>query len=461
MHESRQVVEPSIQEIHFAFYRFGFYKKLLDDPAMVLARRLIGAFAESSRAMEELIADYMELLAIVVTYGEQRREPVVGDAWQNYILDQLLSDENGFTEKAQYGQQAMGSSMQAAAAQELRAWQQLVHCSAGFWRRQAEAIYGGPLPEWSTVQPILAADRQGAHGDGTAQDPASARQAIKQQLLGSMDWALELPAVIAYHQQYGIGPFARFLAFRWEGKLVGIDYPDPTRLEQLVSYERQRQDVVENTARMIRGYRTNNLLLYGDRGTGKSSTVKSLIHRFGTQGLRLIEVPKSRLGDFPQLIAMLKDRPQKFIIFVDDLSFEEGEDSYKDLKAVLDGGVAARPANVAIYATSNRRHLIKETFADRQQIVQDGEIHPGDTYQEKMSLADRFGITITFLMPNQETYLKIVEILARQSGIAIAREQLHQLALQWAIRHNGRSGRTARQFIDQLIAETGTVRSEG
>jgi uncharacterized protein len=193
------------------------------------------------------------------------------------------------------------------------------------------------------------------------------------------------------------------------------------------------------------------VLLYGSRGTGKSSLIKALLPEFGDQGLRLIEVPKQELIELPQILEQLRGLPQKFIVFVDDLSFEADEAAFKSLKVVLEGGVVNRPKNIAVYATSNRRHLIREFFADRPRPQDNDEVHQWDTVQEKLSFGDRFGLTLTFQPADQDTYLYIVHHLA--TDILIDPADLDFRALQWATQQNGRSGRTARQFVDFLRAE--------
>ncbi len=282
--------------------------------------------------------------------------------------------------------------------------------------------------------------------------------------------------LVTHYSMHGSGHFARARAFVWRGPtgndhLSGFDpvlVHDPVRAHDLVGTVDARALLRRNTANLLRGRPANNVLLYGDRGTGKSSSVKSLLQEPDTAAwgeapdagpvpwglLRLIDVPKARLGDFPTLITCLRGRPERFILFVDDLSFEDGETQYKDLKAVLDGGVTARPGNVVVYATSNRRHLIREQFSDRPDPL-NTDVHGQDTVQEKLSFADRFGLTLTFLSPNQEDYLAIATHLAQLRGLAIAIPDLRRRAIAWAAWHNGRSGRTARQFIDDLTAELG------
>jgi predicted AAA+ superfamily ATPase len=224
-------------------------------------------------------------------------------------------------------------------------------------------------------------------------------------------------------------------------------------LKELVCCDWQRDALVKNTEFLLAGYPALHVLLYGSRGSGKSSLVKSLLNEFGSRNLRLIEVSKFDLQDLPLIVEKLRGVPQKFIIFVDDLSFEEDDDAFKSLKVVLEGNVTARPQNVVVYATSNRRHLIREFFDDRPRPREGDEVHAWDTVQEKLSFSDRFGLTLTFEPADQNTYLTIVRHLAEGAGIKLAVEDLEHRAKEWATRRNGRSGRTARQFVDFLKAD--------
>ncbi len=273
-----------------------------------------------------------------------------------------------------------------------------------------------------------------------------------------VNWGVRELAHHFYHN--GSGMFGIFKGFRWEhidghGRLKGIISVDPVTLDQLVGYEEQKARLIENTEQLLKGYRANNVLLYGDKGTGKSSLVKALVHRYAGRGLRIVEVPKDCLRDYYRILEQLEGRKQKFILFVDDLSFEENEVEYKHIKALLEGGLKVRPANVVVYATSNRRHLVREFHRDRSGAYsgQEDEISPIDSMQEKLSLSDRFGITLTFIAPNQKTYLEMVERLADRRGISLDAHALREEALRWEKRYNGRSGRTARQFIDYLEAK--------
>lgn len=245
--------------------------------------------------------------------------------------------------------------------------------------------------------------------------------------------------------EYGCGIFAKYKAFAFNGKdIIPIDSYDTVRLSDLKNYEVQRRQVVENTECFVQGKPAQNVLLYGDRGTGKSSTVKALLNEFSQ--LRMIELSKNDVAGLPKLFALLKDSAKRFIILIDDLTFAENDDRYNALKAALEGSLAARPENILIYATTNRRKIIKETTAERLQ----DEVSPTDAVDESMSLADRFGLFITFGKPDKRVYLDIVKQLAADRGIDIPEEQLFAAAERFSIRRSGRSPRVARQFIDML-----------
>ncbi|WP_338038291.1 ATP-binding protein [Neosynechococcus sphagnicola] len=234
---------------------------------------------------------------------------------------------------------------------------------------------------------------------------------------------------------------------------MGIAHADGSSLDELVGYEAQQQALLKNTEFLLAGYPALHVLLYGSRGSGKSSLIKGLLNHYRDRPLRLIEVAKSDLQDLSAIANRVRDLPQKFILFVDDLSFEADEAAYKALKVVLEGSLTARPQNLVVYATSNRRHLIREFLGDRPRPQEGEEVHAWDTVQEKLSLSDRFGLTLTFIPADQTTYLRMVQHLAAQAEIPLSSPELTDRALQWATRHNGRSGRTARQFIDFLRAD--------
>lgn len=252
-----------------------------------------------------------------------------------------------------------------------------------------------------------------------------------------------------YYRKNGCGMYARYRAFVWRnGSLEPVPYPDPIRLSGLKGYDYQRSLAIDNTVAFLEGLSANNCLLYGDRGTGKSSTVKALLNEYYTEGLRMVEMPKESLGDFPKLVEKIAPLPLKFIVFIDDLSFSQQDDTFAALKAVLEGGVASRPDNTLIYATSNRRHLVRETFSDRM----GDEVHASDTMQESLSLADRFGLAINFTTPDRARFLEIVRALAEERGIEEDMRLIEAGAERWATERGGRSPRCAKQYITVVEA---------
>lgn len=247
----------------------------------------------------------------------------------------------------------------------------------------------------------------------------------------------------------GYGMFARHHVFALEeGHLVPVRYPDPQRLSELPGYEREREKIIANTRALLEGRPANNVLLYGDAGTGKSSSVKAIANEFAPDGLRLIEVKKNQLYQIPALMDELAKNPLKFILFIDDLSFAANDDNFAALKAILEGGVGGRSHNVVVYATSNRRHLVKETMADRS----GDDLHAADTRQEMMSLAARFGLTVTFQQPDKERYDQILLELAKQYNVQMPSDQLFIKGAAFALRAGGRSPRVAKQFVELLAA---------
>ncbi len=269
----------------------------------------------------------------------------------------------------------------------------------------------------------------------------------------------------------GLGPslppdqavFETHWAFRWEkhgaiGKLAPIAHPHMVDLDDLVGIDDAKEILVRNTAQFVSGNPANDVLLWGERGNGKSSCIKGLLARFAPGGLRLVEVRRWDMLSLPALAAMLRGVPLRFVVFCDDLSFGEREDDYRVLKTLLDGGLEQRPGNVLIYATSNRRHLMPEPMSDNTGI---GEIHPEEAVSEKLGLADRFGVRLGFPRFDQERYLAVVDHLAVRLGLPVDREQLHEEALRWALDNGHRSGRVARQFIDDLAGRLRTTRTRG
>ncbi len=261
-----------------------------------------------------------------------------------------------------------------------------------------------------------------------------------------------------FYREYGVGDLGLHKAFRVEhtekgATIVPIRNIAHVYLDDLVGYEIPKQKLTENTEAFVAGRRANNCLLFGDAGTGKSSCVKAIANEYYERGLRIIELYKHQFQDLNAVIAQLKNRNYKFIIYMDDLSFEDFEVEYKYLKALIEGGLEKKPANVLIYATSNRRHLIRENYSDKAD-RRDEDMHAGDTVQEKLSLVYRFGVTIFFGSPDKKQFQQIVKTLAERNGLKVPEEDLFLLANKWELSHGGLSGRTAQQFIDFLLGQT-------
>ena len=262
-------------------------------------------------------------------------------------------------------------------------------------------------------------------------------------------------AMTSFYSRFGVGTIGLHKAFRIVNdgtvKIVPINNIAHVKLDDLVGYESAKQKLVDNTEAFLKGKPANNCLLFGDAGTGKSSSIKAILNRYYEDGLRIIEIYKHQLQELNEVIAQVKKRQYKFIIYMDDLSFEEFEVEYKYLKAVIEGGLEKKPRNVLIYATSNRRHLIKEEFSDRE--GWNGDLHKTDTVQEKLSLVNRFGVTIYFGSPDKKEFNNIVCTLAKRCGLNIDEKELIAQANRWELEHGGLSGRTAQQFIDYLLGK--------
>lgn len=361
-----------------------------------------------------------------------------GLSWQDWLVAQIVCDRNPFSEQLQQKPlSALPDALISAVKQDLAILQTIYHYSPALIAQELQKKAGLSEP------PVV--------WDVANQKPSFLHQAT--------DWTTQIAELANHYRQQGLGIFAQYPAFRWQaGALNGIANPDPIQIEQLLGYEDQKKALIQNTKMFLKGYPALNVLLYGSRGSGKSSLVKGLLAQYHDQGLRLVEVNKSEMRALPQILDLLRDLALKFVIFVDDLSFEEDDEAFKSLKVVLEGSLTAKAKNVIVYATSNRRHLIREFFDDRPRPSQGEEVHAWDTMQEKLSFSDRFGLTLTFEPANQNTFLAIVRGLAQQAGIEIEPANLEFRAKQWATRHNGRSGRTARQFIDFLQGELALIK---
>ena len=333
------------------------------------------------------------------------------DDWSGYLLRCVLEDENGYITRVS-AEGGVPQSLAACLEAELALLEELARITSAAVR--AGMGYSGFLPDWKTA---------------------------------AIDFASAYRERIAGLAKHGWGIFAKHKVFVVEdGALVPVRHPDPQSLVALYGYEAEREKVLANTRALLEGRPANNVLLYGDAGTGKSSTVKAVANELADEGLRLIEVKKNQLYEIADIVERLSGNPLKFIIFIDDLSFSQNDNDFAALKAILEGSVSACGNNIAVYATSNRRHLIKETFSDRE----GDDVHLYDTMQELMSLSARFGLTITFSRPEKELYCDIVQKFADLYEIDLEPDKLRVRAEAFAIRNGGRSPRTAKQFIELM-----------
>lgn len=257
-----------------------------------------------------------------------------------------------------------------------------------------------------------------------------------------------LDRLIKHYRTFGSGILSKYTAFKYDGNLTGVSNTDSITFSDLVGIEYQKQTLIDNTKAFVKGMAANNVLLFGDRGTGKSSSVKALLNMFCDEGLRMIEMPKRCIKDIPKLSKYLSDSPNKYIIFLDDLTFEKHETEYRDLKVAMEGQLQANPDNVLIYATSNRRHLIRENWSDRE----GGEIHVNDHMQETLSLSERFGISLVFSAPTQKEYLNIVSEMLKKHNMEMNGD-IEKQAVVWEMNYGGRSARCAKQFVTSYISK--------
>lgn len=409
-----------------------------DEPIFSTFNYLLWLLFCKPRSSDKIFATYHQLFSHLLERSFSYEGP--GDLWQDFLLTFLLTDENPATRfLEQYPVEEMGGSLKCSLQRDLSIFQALFQLKGSRIQRIVQdmlTIEGISCWDQPTILPPL---RVGPK-----------RDSIREIFFTQENWSQHLPQLSSFFYRKGAGILNQYYAFRWEeGQLEGIGNPDPITLSQLFGYEREKEAVLKNTEKLLQGLPASNVLLCGERGTGKSSMIKALIHEFGPRGLRFIEV----CGDLSQLnrlYSLLGERGLFFILFIDDLSFHERDESFRNLKALLEGRIQALPANMRIYATSNLRHLVEETFSQRDN---GDSVHPGDLFQEKISLADRFGLTLFFSRPDQASYLDMISRMAASSHIHVEAETLKNKALTWSRRFSTPNGRTARQFMDDLVGE--------
>ena len=407
------------------------FRGILDAPGMRMTLNLLELLSEE-KPDAGAVAESYGLLWRELMDAPERPLP---DAGRSYLVRTVLEDENTFALSAE--RSALTPALVEQAQLELRLLSGLFDLEAAALLRMVEKAAPDFEGFWTTPR-------------FEPQQDVSPRRRATRMLADAADWGDCAEGLAEHFAAHGAGAFGRHAAFRWrDGRLFAVPHPDTTRLGELVGYERERAPLVANTERFLAGLPAHHALLYGPPGTGKSSTVKALLNEYADRGLRLVELDKGDLGKLPEVLRVLDRRGPRFVLFVDDLSFEEHEVEYKRLKAFLEGSVEAPPANVRLYATSNRRNIVRESFLDRDE----DDVHARDTMQEKLSLSARFGLRVTFPSPDQLRYLEIVSGLARQRGIKLAQGEVEDRAKLWDRWHAGRSGRTARQFVDELQAQ--------
>ncbi len=400
---------------------------------------------EKTQTTDELIERCFQqvkrILIIATDYGFDE------NLWNNYLTFRLIMDENPFSLTCEK-EGAKDGSVNYFAKNDFKAFRQLFHYDFTWLENELGINSFSHLLNYKAIgKPELMYNKN-----------VSERVIeLSRALTASEDENEFFDHLTGFYKDYGVGMFGINKAFRISGSVKGkvgfhaINNMEHVMLDDLIGYEIQKKKLTDNTQAFVEGRKANNCLLFGDSGTGKSSCIKAIVNEFYPQGLRMIEIYKHQFKDLSNIIAQIKNRNYKFIIYMDDLSFEEFEIEYKFLKAVIEGGVETKPENVLIYATSNRRHLIKENWSDRDDMESGNGMHRSDTMEEKLSLVHRFGVTISFSKPSQKEYFEIVRGLAERNGINIPEEKLLSEANRWELSHGGISGRTAQQFITYLL----------
>ena len=406
---------------------------------------------ESKNATEDdlrtrIYAQVRRLLEIATKYGFDN------NLWHNYLTFLIITDENPFSltyEKA--GVQE--GTVNGFAINDFSVFKSLFDFDFSNIERALDVNCFSVLSNYRAIE-----KREQIYNKNVSEKVKELSRAIEEARDGEAVFYL----VAGFYKRYGVGMFGLNKAFRIETdehcidmKFRAITNMHKVTLDDLIGYEPQKRALVENTEAFVNGRAANNLLLYGDSGTGKSTSIKAIVNQYYDRGLRMIEIYKHQFGCLSRIISEIKNRNYRFIIYMDDLSFEESEIEYKYLKAIIEGGVEQKPDNVLIYATSNRRHLIKETWKDRTDVRQDGDMHRSETIEEKLSLVNRFGVSIGYFKPSRREFDDmVVALAARHPEITMDREQMIAEAHKWEMLGGGINGRTAQQFVNHLLGKT-------
>ena len=415
------------------------YGDLSQDEILYKLGQLFEQFEVGEYNKTELVRDIntqvKRILKVATDYGFD------DNLWHNYLTFFLMMSENPFSitcEKVG----ASDGSVNGLVANDFRIFKKPIESALGI----------DCFTQISNYKAIVKKDLMYNH------NVSEKVRALSKKLEAAKDEQEFFDVVTGFYKAYGVGMFGLNKAFRIEEHLDGgfsfmpINNMDAVMLDDLIGYEIQKKKLTDNTEAFVQGKKANNVLLFGDSGTGKSTSIKAIVNQYYDDGLRMIEIYKHQFKYLSKIIAAIKNRNYRFIIYMDDLSFEEHEIEYKFLKAVIEGGVETKPDNILIYATSNRRHLIKETWNDRNDQDNSNDKHHSDTVEEKLSLVNRFGVTISYSKPSQKEFFNIVTELARKSGCTLSDEELCREANKWELSHGGISGRTATQFVNYIMA---------
>lgn len=415
-----------------------------EDTILMKMSDIFKKFDRDEETPDKLISDIYEqikrILEVATDYGFDK------NLWHNYLTFYLITNENPFSltcEKVG----ANDGSVNEFAKNDFKVFMNLFNYDF----RPIEAALG--INCFSFISDYKAIVKKELMYNKNVSEKV---QALSLKLETAKDENEFFNYVTDFYKAYGVGMFGLNKAFRVIGGDNGVTFTpinnmDKVMLDDLIGYEIQKKKLVENTEAFVQGRKANNALLFGDSGTGKSTSIKAIVNEYYDQGLRMIEIYKHQFKDLSNVIASIKNRNYKFIIYMDDLSFEEFEIEYKFLKAVIEGGVETKPDNILIYATSNRRHLIKETWNDRNDMESNNGLHRSDTIEEKLSLVNRFGCQISYSKPSQKEFFDIVIGLARKNNVKMTDEELMAEANKWELSHGGISGRTAQQFINYCL----------
>lgn len=415
-----------------------------EDTILMKMSDIFKKFDRDEETPDKLISDIYEqikrILEVATDYGFDK------NLWHNYLTFYLITNENPFSltcEKVG----ANDGSVNEFAKNDFKVFMNLFNYDF----RPIEAALG--INCFSLISDYKAIVKKELMYNKNVSEKV---QALSLKLETAKDENEFFNYVTDFYKAYGVGMFGLNKAFRVIGGDNGVTFTpinnmDKVMLDDLIGYEIQKKKLVENTEAFVQGRKANNALLFGDSGTGKSTSINAIVNEYYDQGLRMIEIYKHQFKDLSNVIASIKNRNYKFIIYMDDLSFEEFEIEYKFLKAVIEGGVETKPDNILIYATSNRRHLIKETWNDRNDLESNNGLHRSDTIEEKLSLVNRFGCQISYSKPSQKEFFDIVIGLARKNNVKMTDEELMAEANKWELSHGGISGRTAQQFINYCL----------